>query len=63
MVWYGHSLEGDLLGIFKVRIWSPYSVEPLNRQKLILSGHVFRQAEAMVIPLLAKKDVGNIGLE
>ena len=40
MVWNGHCLEGDLLRIFEIRVRSPDSVQPLNRQKLVFSGHV-----------------------
>ena len=45
MVWYGHGLEGDLLGIFKVRVRPPDLVQPFNREKLVLSCHVLWQAK------------------
>ena len=63
MVWYGHGLEGDLLGILEVGIGSPDSVEPFYWEKLVLSGHVLGQPQAVVIPLLAKEYVRNIRLQ
>ena len=63
MVWYGHCLEGDLLGILEVGIRSPDSVEPFYWQKLVLSRHVLGQPQAVVIPLLAKEYVRNIRLQ
>ena len=63
MVWYCHGLEGDLLGIFEVRVWSPDLVEPLDGQELVLSGHVLGQAQAVIVPLLTKKDIRSICLK
>ena len=63
MVWYGHCLESHFFGIFEVRIRSPYLVQPLNGQELVLSGHVLRKAKAVVVPLLAKKYVSSVGLK
>ena len=63
MVWYGHGLKGDFLGIFEVGVRSPDLVQPFDREKLVLSCHVLWQAKAVVIPLLPKKDVGSIGLK
>ena len=63
VVWDGHCLEGDLLGILEVGVRPPDPVEPLDWQELIFSRHVGGQPQPVIIPLLSKKYVRNICLK
>ncbi len=33
MIWDGHGLESDLLGILEEGVWTPNQVKPLNWQQ------------------------------
>ena len=63
MVWDGHGLEGDLLGVLKEGVRSPDPVEPLDGEKLVLPRHVGRQPQSVIIPLLPKKYVSHVCLQ
>ena len=43
VVWYGHGLERDLLGVLEERVRPPDEVQPVDGEKPVLSGHVVRQ--------------------
>ena len=62
MVGNCHRLESDLFGIFEERVRSPYSVEPLDGEELVLPGHVGGQSQPVVPPLLAEENVRHISL-
>ena len=62
MVWDGHGLEGDLLGVLEEGVRSPDPVEPLDGEKLVLPRHVGRQPQPVVPPLLPEEDVRHISL-
>ena len=63
MIRDGHGLKSDLFGIFEEAVWPPNSVEPIHWQQTILSGHVVRQYQTMVFPLLGKEHVSCVRLE
>jgi hypothetical protein len=53
----GHVLKIDSFSIFEKRVRSPDVIEPTNRQKSVLAGHVVRQLQSVVLPALSKKYV------
>ena len=62
MIWNGHGLERDLLGVLEERVGSPNEVQPVNREQAVLPGHIVGQDEPVVLPLLGKEHVGGVCL-
>ena len=65
MVWDGHLLEGDLLGVLEVRVWVPDFFEPVNGKKPVVAGLVLHfpvKPQPLVPPALGEENVGSVRL-
>lgn len=63
MVWDGHGLKRDRLGVLEERVRSPHIFQPIHFQQSVFGSHVFRQSQSMVFPRLCEKYVGSVCLK
>ena len=63
VVGYGHSLEGDLLGVLEEGVRPPDAMEPLDGEETVLAAHVGGKNQPVVLPVLGEENVRSISLE